>query len=344
MAARTKSKITPKFKTRYRVRNWPAYEAALKKRGDITLWFDEDAIAAWNALPSGRPSGQPRYSDLAVVTVLTLRAVFRLPLRQAEGFVNALIRLMGLDLKTPDHTTLSRRSGTVEVPKIDRQPECPIILAIDSTGLKIMGDGEWHAHKHRTSNKRRAWRKLHLGVDTEGFIVVSELTDSGIDDASVGVAMIEGTRATIARFTADGAYDTRAIYEALREAEGPVPTIVIPPRRTASPSKPTEDVLQQRDAAIERIAEVGRRQWHLAAGVAQPSPPGAGCRQDTRQGEAGAHQQARAENGMYRYKRIIGDALRSRKPDAQEREAQIAVNVINRMTRLGMPESVAVAA
>ena len=178
-------------------------------------------------------------------------------------------------------------------------------------------------HKHKTSNRRRAWRKLHLGVDAEGFIVASELTESGVDDASVGVAMIEGIEADIGRFTADGAYDTRAIYEVLVGARVPGPTIVIPPRKTASPSKRAEDVFQQRDAAIARIAEVGRRQWRK---------------------EFGAHQRARAENGMYRYKRIIGDALRSRKPAAQEREAMIAVNVSNRMTRLGRSESVAVAA
>ena len=291
---------------------------AFQAGGDVTFWFDEDAIGAWNAVPSGRPGGQHCYSDLAIVTALTLRAVCHLPLRQTVGFVGSLIRLMGLDLETPDHTTLSRRSATVDVPRFARQHDGPIHLAIDSTGLKIMGDGEWHAHKHRTSNKRRAWRKLHLGVDAGGFIIASELTDSGVDDASVGVAMIEGIEGAIERFTADGAYDTRAIYEVLGAAAAPVPTIVVPPRKTASPAKPREDLFEQRDAAIARVAEVGRRQWRK---------------------EAGAHQQARAENGMYRCKRIIGDRLRARHRESQKREALIAVNVINRMLALGMPKS-----
>ena len=173
-------------------------------------------------------------------------------------------------------TTLSRRSGTVEVPEFARAHSGPIHLVIDSTGLKIVGDGEWHAHKHRTSNKRRSWRKLHLGVDAEGFI-----------------------------------------------SDVFAPTIVIPPRKTASPSTPADEVLLQRDAAIERIAEVGRRQWRK---------------------DAGAHQQARAENGMYRYKRIIGDALRGKTLATQRTEAKIGVLVINRMTALGMPVSVPVAA
>jgi hypothetical protein len=129
--------------------------------------------------------------------------VFHLALRQTECVVSSLVRLMKLDLNTPDHTTLSRRSGTVEVPTFIRHQDGPIHLVIDSTGLKFMGDGEWHAHKHRTSNTRRAWRQLHLAIDGEGFIIASEMTGSGVDDASVGAAMIERTDADIARFTAD---------------------------------------------------------------------------------------------------------------------------------------------
>jgi len=323
MAARTKSKVTPKYKTKYRVRNWAAYEESLRRRGDITLWFDEGAIDGWNAAPSGRPGGQRQYSDLAIVTALTLRVVFHLALRQTEGFVASIIRLMGLDLKTPDHTTLSRRNSKVEVPPLAKKSDGPIHRVIDSTGLEVVGDGEWHVHRHKTSNNRRSWRKLHLGIDGDGFVVASELTDSGVDDSSVGVTMIKESEANIARFMADGAYDTRAIYEALTTVGPAGVDIVIPPRRTASPSKPAEEVLGQRDAAITRISEVGRRQWRK---------------------EAGAHQQAHAENGMSRYKRIIGDRLRAKTPDAQTREAKIAVNVLNRMTELGMPDSVAVAA
>jgi len=158
MAARTKSKVTPKYKTKYREKNSMAYDAALRKRGDVTLWFHEDAIDAWNAPATGRPGGQRRYSDLAIVTALTLRAVFRLPLRQTEGFIASLVRLMSLDLATPDHTTLSCLGATVEVPEFIRKHDGPIHLAIETTGLKVMGDGEWHAHKHRTSNMRRSWR------------------------------------------------------------------------------------------------------------------------------------------------------------------------------------------
>ena len=250
------------------------------------------------------------------MTALTLRTVFHLPLRQTEGFVASVIGLMGLALKTPDHTTLSRRNRAVEIPGFARDAGA-LHLVIDSTGLKILGDGEWQAHKHKTSNQRRSWRKLHLGIDGDGYIIAAALTDRVVDDACVAISMLEQI-AGIARFTADGAYDSRPLYEALAAAGAIDIRIVIPPQKTATVDSPAKGPWYQRNEAIERIGAVGRRQWRKASG---------------------AHQQARAENGMYRYKRIIGDRLRAQHRDAQKREALIAVSVINRMTALGMPES-----
>ena len=323
MSARTKTKVTAKYKTKYRVKNWTVYDDALRERGDITVWFDEESIFAWNASPSGRPGGQRRYSDLAIVTSLTLRAVFHLPLRQTEGFVASLIGLMGLALQTPDHTTLSRRNRDVEVPRLARGHDGPLHLVIDSTGLKIFGNGEWQAHKHKTSNQRRSWRKLHLGIDGDGCIIASALTDSGEDDASVGISMLEQIEAAIGRFTADGAYDRRPMYEALAASGAADISIVIPPKKTATVDSRAVGPWRQRNHAIERIDEVGRRQWRK---------------------EWGAHRQARAENGMYRYKRIVGHRLRAQHYEAQQKEALIAVNVINRMSALGMPKSVKIVA
>ncbi len=198
--------MTPKYKTKYRVKNWASYEESLRLRGDITVWFDEHAVSGWNAPSGGRPGGQLKYSDVAIVTALTLRTVFRLPLRQTEGFLASLIRLMGLPLDTPDHTTLSMRSAGVEVPGHSKVHDGPIHLVIDSTGL--MGEGEWHAHKHRTSKKRRRWRKVHLAFDGDGFIVASRLNESSSDDAATAVEVLGGLGVTIERFTADGAYDS----------------------------------------------------------------------------------------------------------------------------------------
>ena len=158
------SKVHPRYKTKYRVVNWAAYNRALVRRGDVTVWLSSEAIAAWTPRRSGRRGGQRRYSDLAIETALTLRLLYHLPLRQAEGFLHALFGMMRLDLSAPDYTTLSRRSQHL-------QRRLRLVLAgeglhlvLDSTGLSIVGAGEWAAAKHG-GRGRRGWRKLHLGVD-----------------------------------------------------------------------------------------------------------------------------------------------------------------------------------
>ena len=153
------------------------------------------------------PGGQPHYSALAIMTALTMRAVFRLALRQTEGLIGSVIALLGLDLTVPDHSTLSRRSKTLEMPPLRRSGTGPLHLLVDSTGLKLGGAGEWLVEKHGTS-RRRSWRKLHLGVDAEsGEILAIELTRKEIDDAARSGALLAQITDPIASFTADGAYD-----------------------------------------------------------------------------------------------------------------------------------------
>src|SRR3954466_280603 len=172
-------------KQKHKVANWAEYDAALRQRGSLTVWFTEEAVAAWEAESRTTPGGQPHYSDLAITTAPTLKAVFRLALRQTEGLIGSVIRLLGLDLATPDHTTLSRRTETLEVPRPRSSSDAePVPLLVDSTGLKLCGAGEWLVEKHGTK-RRRSWRKLHLGVDAEtGRIVAATLTDRDQDDAA----------------------------------------------------------------------------------------------------------------------------------------------------------------
>src|ERR671928_462803 len=168
---------------RHRVTNWAAYEAALRQRGSLTVWFTDEAIRAWRAEPRTTPGGQPWYSALAILTALTLRAVFHLGLRQTEGLIGSVLRLLGLELRVPDHTTLSRRADGLPVPR-PRPGTGPLHLLVDSTGLRLSGPGEWLLEKHGTRT-RRAWRKLHLGVDADtGQIVASTLTTNDVDDGS----------------------------------------------------------------------------------------------------------------------------------------------------------------
>ncbi|MDO9714639.1 IS5 family transposase, partial [Paracraurococcus lichenis] len=183
-----------------RVKNWAEYDAGLRARGSLTVWFTTEAIEAWHAAPRTTPGGQPCYSDLAITTALTLRAVFRLALRQTEGLIGSILQLLGLTLPVPDHTTLSRRAETLEVlrPKAGSEP---VHLLVDSTGLKLCGPGEWLIEKHG-SQRRRGWRKLHIAtsVDT-GRIVAVLLTDKDADDGGQVGALLEQIEEPIASFS-----------------------------------------------------------------------------------------------------------------------------------------------
>jgi hypothetical protein len=170
-------------KQRHRMTKPAAYDAALRQRGSLTVWFTDAAIAAWKAEPRTTRGGQTRYSALAIATALTLRAVFRLALRQAEGLIGSIIALLGLDLAVPDHTTLSRRAESLDLVR-PRRGSGPVHLLVDSTGLKLRGSGEWLLEKHGTKT-RRSWRKLHIAVDADtGQIAAAALTTSDVDDAS----------------------------------------------------------------------------------------------------------------------------------------------------------------
>ena len=171
-------------KARYRVTNWPDYDAALARRGELTVWLTDEAIAAWHAPATGERGGQPIYSAIAIETALTLRLVFHQPLRQTEGLLRSIAALLDIEIAIPDHTTLSRRGGGLTVlPKSFGRDE-PLHLLIDSTGLKIYGEDEWLDQKRGIRSPRR-WRKLHLGVDADTHEVVAvELTPDDVGDVS----------------------------------------------------------------------------------------------------------------------------------------------------------------
>jgi hypothetical protein len=205
----------------HRVTNWAAYDASLRQRGSLTVWFTDEAVAAWRAQPRTTPGGQPWYSPLAIITALTLQAVFRLALRQTEGLIGSILRLLGIDLAVPDHTTLSRRAATLEVPRL--RPAAgggPLHLLVDSTGLKLGGPGEWLVEKHG-GRTRRAWRKLHLGVDAgTGRIEAVELTGHETDDGSRVGPLLDQLDGAVASFTGDGAYDREDVYGGHRQLVG----------------------------------------------------------------------------------------------------------------------------
>jgi hypothetical protein len=306
------------------VTNWPAYDASLRQRGSLTVWFTEEAITAWRAEPRTTRGGQPWYSELAILTALTLRAVFRLAFRQTEGLIGSLMRLLGLDLPVPDHTTLSRRAATLEVPRprsgrfdCGRDTE-PVHLLVDSTGLKLCGPGEWLVEKHG-SKLRRSWRTLHLGVDADtGQIVAATLTTPDVDDGSQAGPLLDHVAGPVASFTGDGAYDQDGVYASVAERH-PGAAVVVPPRATAVPSQTAEHAPTQRDRHLQLIAERGRRAWQTASGYTK---------------------RARAEAAIGRWKQVIGDRLRAHTDERRATEVDVAVYVLNRMLELGRPNYV----
>jgi hypothetical protein len=308
-------------KPRYRVTNGPEYNAALRRRGSLTVWFTDEAIAAWRAEPRTTPGGQPHYSALAITTALTMRAVFGLVLRQTEGLIGSVIELLGLTLAVPDHSTLSRRSKTLEMPPLRRPGPGPLHLLVDSTGLKLGGAGEWLVEKHGTS-RRRSWRKLHLGVDAaSGEIVAIELTSKEIDDAARSGALLDQITGPLASFTADGAYDQDRVYETVAERH-PDAAVIVPPRATAVPGPSAATAPTQRDRHIQEIVEHGRMGWQKASGY---------------------NLRAKVEAAIGRYKRVIGDALRSRTDKTKVSEVAIAAAALNRMLEFGRPNYVRIA-
>jgi Transposase DDE domain len=301
-------------KMSFKVRNWPAYEAGLRRRGSLTLWVEDAALKCWQTIG---PSGQARYTSAAIQTSLMLRAAFKLALRQIEGLMTSVLSLMGLRISAPDHTTVSRRAATLPVIQAPSVPHGPLHVLLDSTGLQVYGAGQWLEAKHGAKS-RREWRKLHLAVDAgTGMIVAQTLTDQDTDDPSQVAPLLDQIDAPIGQVTADGAYDGAPTYQTIA-AHGDEIDVVIPPRLTAVPSgepgAPT-----QRDRHLAMIAERGRLAWQATTGYGQRSL---------------------VETTMGRYKSLIGPRLRARGFAGQRTDAAIGVAVLNRMIAAGRPDSV----
>ena len=305
-------------KQKYRVTNWSEYNQSLRQRGDLTVWVSEDVLDLWSAPRRRTRGGQSRYSDLAIETCLALGMFFKQPLRQAQGLMRSIAKLLGIEITVPNFSTLSRRGGGL---KMSRQPISrsgePIHLVVDSTGLKVFGEGDWLEEKHRTKRKRRSWRKLHLGLDlNSGEIVCSELTTQDVGDPTALPDMLGQIDGQVEQFTADGAYDGEPSYALLAARFGPMVTVTIPPPKNAVMSPDAAKAPTARDCHIVEIASHGRMAWQKATGY---------------------NQRSRGETLMGRWKAVIGPKLKARGFENQRTEAKIGVRVLNRMTGLGRP-------
>jgi hypothetical protein len=317
-----KQKQTKK-KSSYRLRNWSEYNDALKKRANITLWFSDEALAHWQHQGPRQRGAQFYYSDLAIQTGLAVKAIYHLGFRQTEGFLQSVAKLMGVAIDIPDYSTLSRRQKSLAVPLATSSPREPVHVVVDSTGVKVFGEGEWKVRQHGVS-KRRTWRKLHVAVnEATGEVLAVELTTNSVDDAAEVKPLLAKISTPISAFGGDGSYDKNKVYKTLADRAQQQRTLIqinIPPRKDAKIIQHGNSAQAPlaRDENLRAIREHGRRYWKE---------------------QCGYHRRSLVENFMFRYKTIVGPKLKSRTFEAQQIEVQIGCMILNRMTVLGMPDS-----
>jgi hypothetical protein len=301
----------------YKITNWSKYNESLVQRGSITFWFCEETIEKWRHDNANPRVGHPFvYSDTAVECMLVLRELFQLPYRQTEGLGKSLVELMQIELDIPDYTSLAKRAAKMGVSLDIAKHTGSIDVVVDSTGLKVFGEGEWKMRKHGKS-KRRTWRKLHLAVNPDTHEIEAEtLTENSCDDASQVDELLDQVAGKIDGFYGDGAYDKWKVYETLKNRRIKA---IVPPQRNArikrhgnSGGRPLS-----RDVAIRAIRHGGRRRWKESVGY---------------------HRRSLSETAMYRMKCCFGDHLKNREIGNQRTETRLRSKILHKFTRLGLPE------
>jgi hypothetical protein len=314
-------------KKSYRVRNWREYNQSLVQRGSITFWIDEACIKQWKSKAKAQGRGRPeRYSDSTIEACLTLKALFKLTFRATEGLIGSLLKLFRVNLEAPDYSLLCKRQKGLrqDLPKRMGSGE-KLHLALDTTGLKVYGEGEWKVRQHGWV-KHRLWRKFHLALNTQTQqIEAFELTDLGIQDGEGVPLLLKQITDPIDSVRGDGAYDRFACYE---EAERRNFRLITPPQRKAKLSverkkkiKADPGAIKKRDEQVKKVRELGRVEWKK---------------------QADYHRRSLAETAMFRIKTLLGNHLSTRTLENQKAEVAIWCKVINKMTALGMPKSVAI--
>jgi hypothetical protein len=311
-------------KKKYKVRNWKEYNAMLVNRGRLMVHITTEAIEEWEKTQKTGKRGKPRsFSDTAIEVSLTIQQCFRLPLRNTEGVVAGLLDALGASCKAPDYSTLSKRGKTLSINiRIRPLGKGPLHLVVDSSGVKLYGEGEWKTRQHGIS-KRRTWKKIHLGWDAETRdVIVADVTDNDVHDSEVFPGLLGQIpeETNIDQVSNDGAYDTSSCYDAIAKRGA---RAIIPPRKDAKirVHGNTRGTPHPRDVNLRRIRKIGRKQWKI---------------------ESGYHRRSLAENGFFRLKTIFGDRISARTKENQRTQLLLRVKILNRFTALGMPDSYAV--
>lgn len=305
---------------RYRINNWAEYNKALVQRGSLTIWVDDGAVDGWLVKEKLKKRGRPAtYSDEAILMLLVLREVYRLPLRALQGMAASIFQMMGLSLPVPSYSQISRRSKKLSkvLKRLRRKGSVDVVF--DSTGLKVYGEGEWKVRAHG-AGKRRTWKKLHVGIDpTTQEILVCDLTDRDGGDAATATTMLNEVDGKLRQVFGDGAYDSGDFREAVERRNA---SLLAAPPRNATYKGAQEGWERMRDATLAEIQGLGgddnaRALWKKLIGY---------------------HRRSLAETAMYRLKQVLGSNLKARSGASQSVEAQCKCLVINRMTDLGLPQ------
>jgi hypothetical protein len=301
----------------YKIVNWRKYNESLVQRGSITFWFSEEVIAQWDHANNDRRRGHPFvFSDRAIECLLVIRELFQLPYRQTEGLARSLAQLMQVEVAIPDYTSLAKRAAKTDISLDVARHRTPIDVVVDSTGLKVFGEGEWKMRQHGKT-KRRTWRKLHLAVNPDTHEIEAEtLTENSCHDADQVEELLDQVRSPVDTFYGDGAYDQRKVYRTLAQ-RGVRP--LIPPRRNAKISRHgnSGQPALPRDVAIRAIRRQGRKAWKERVGY---------------------HRRSLSETAMQRMKGCFGDHLKNHLLPNQRAELRLRSKLLNKFTHLGLPE------
>ena len=303
-------------KTRYKVKNWSAYNKALINRGNINMWIEERSEQAWYYQGPSQRGAQYLYSNEAIRIALTVRQIFHLPFRQTEGFLSSITKLMDLKVKVPNYSVLCRRMKSLAVQIKPGKQITDIVF--DGSGLKVFGEGEWKVRQHGPS-KRRTWRKLYIGLDPKGKQVqVVDITPNSVHDADAAKNLLEKNKMpALKKFYGDGGFDKWKVYEILDKLKIEP---IIPPQKNArvkfhgnNHGKPLA-----RDRTIRLIRSKGRKEWKI---------------------QSGYHKRSLSENFFFRYKTIFGDHLKSRISGNQKVEVILNTSILNKMIKTGAPKT-----
>jgi IS5 family transposase len=310
-----------KTKRTYRLRNWSQYNKALVERGSLTVWVSEEVLSAWhNTARTGKRGKPADYTDTAILCMATLGEVYHLPLRATQGLTRSLIILLGVELSMPCYTTLCRRRRSLEVELPRLRKSEPLHLVVDSTGVKVYGEGEWKVRQHGWT-RRRTWRKLHVGVDeASGEIRAAVVTTNNFGDGQLLADLLAQVEGELSQVTGDGGYDDRQCYDAIRVRGA---RAVIPPQKGARIWQHGNSLQERhaRDENVRGIRRHGRAKWKR---------------------ESQYHRRSLAETTMFRLKMIFGERVGARSFDGQAAQMLVRCATLNRMTHLGMPQSYAV--